>query len=69
MAELSARNQLIGEVFDVELGEVGAKVEIDIESDIVTAFITKEAAEDLDLEEGDDVTAVVKATEIMVSKD
>ncbi len=66
--KISARNHLKGEVEDVELGEVGAKIKIKIEPETVTAFITKEAAEDLDLKEGDEAEAVIKATEVMVSK-
>jgi molybdopterin-binding protein len=35
---------------------------------VVTAVITKEAVEDLDLKVGDDVEAIVKATEVMIAK-
>jgi molybdate transport system regulatory protein len=35
----------------------------------VVAAITKDAAESLDLKEGDSVLAVIKATEVMVAKD
>ncbi|MHB8842435.1 MAG: TOBE domain-containing protein [Candidatus Aquicultor sp.] len=49
---LSARNQLKGTVISVEKG-------------IITA---KEAVEDLGLKEGDEVTVVVKATDVMVFK-
>ncbi len=66
--ELSARNQLGGEISDVELGEVGAKIKVDVNTDTLTAFITKEAAEDLKLKKGDNVSAVIKATEVMISK-
>lgn len=68
MTDLSARNMLNGKVSDVDLGEVGAKVEIDVEANSVKAFITKEAAQDLDLKKGDKVSAVIKATEVMISK-
>ncbi|OKY78519.1 MAG: Molybdopterin-binding protein MopI [Candidatus Methanohalarchaeum thermophilum] len=66
--ELSARNHLEGEVTDVDIGVVGAKIKIDTGANKVTAFITKEGAEELDIKEGDDVKAVIKATEVMVSK-
>lgn len=66
--EISARNHLKGEVLNVDLGEVGAKIKIKVEPSKMTAFITKEAAEDLELEKGDEVEAIVKATEVMVSK-
>jgi len=35
----------------------------------VTAIITKEAAEELDIKPGDIVEAIVKATEVMVAKE
>lgn len=66
--KVSARNRLKGEIRDVDTGEVGAKIKIKIQPATVTAFITKEATEDLDLKEGDEVEAVIKATEVMVSK-
>ena len=34
----------------------------------LTAAITKEAAEDLDLASGDDVTVIIKSTEVMIAK-
>lgn len=66
--KLSARNHLKGKIEEVELGEVGAKVKIKVEPDTLTAYITREAAEDLDLKGGDDAKAVIKATEVMISK-
>jgi molybdopterin-binding protein len=36
---------------------------------IITALITREAVEDLNIQEGDQVAAVVKSTEVMVSKE
>jgi len=35
----------------------------------VTAIISKEAVEELDIKEGDNVEAVIKATEVMVAKE
>ncbi len=67
--KLSARNQLKGKIVSVEKGVITAKVKMEIDVPAtVTAVITKEAVEDLDLKVGDKVTAVVKSTEIMVAK-
>jgi molybdopterin-binding protein len=67
---LSARNRMKGIVKEIEKGEVASTVKIEITTPaIITSMITKEAVEDLDLKEGDKVEAVIKATEIMVSKD
>jgi molybdopterin-binding protein len=35
---------------------------------VITALISREAVEDLDIEVGDNVEAVVKATEVMIAK-
>ena len=67
--KLSARNQLKGKIISVEKGVITAKVKMEIDLPAtVTAVITKEAVEDLDLKVGDKVTAIVKSTEIMVAK-
>jgi len=66
--KLSARNRLKGVVKEVQLGEVGANIKISVEPGVVTAFITREAAETLELKKGDHVEAVIKATEVMVAK-
>ena len=67
--KLSARNQLEGKVTGVELGAVMANVKIEIsEPGVITAVITKESAEKLGLSEGDDVTAIIKSTEVIIGK-
>jgi molybdate transport system regulatory protein len=66
--KISARNRLSGKVKEVVKGTVTASIKIDVEPSRLTAVITKEAAEDLDLKPGDKVYAIIKATEIMVSK-
>jgi molybdopterin-binding protein len=67
---LSARNQLEGTVVSVEHGAVMSTVVIRLSGgqDVVSA-ITKDSAEGLSLAEGDAVTAVIKATEVMIGKD
>jgi molybdopterin-binding protein len=67
---LSARNQLQGTVVSVDLGSVMAIVVIRLAGgDEIVSAITKDSAESLALREGDSVTAVIKATEVMVGKD
>ena len=66
---LSARNRMRGVVKAVEKGEVAAQVKIEISGPAtLTAMITKEAVEELGLKSGDKIEAVIKATEVMVSK-
>lgn len=67
---LSARNQLAGSVVAVEHGEVMTTVVIRLRGgEEVVAAITKHSAEHLSLAEGDDVVAVIKATEVLVGKE
>jgi molybdate transport system regulatory protein len=67
--KLSARNQFKGKVLAVEKGVITAKVKVEVKVPVtVTAVITKEAVEELDIKVGDEVTAIVKSTEIMIAK-
>lgn len=67
--KLSARNQLKGKIVAVEKGVITAKVKLEIKVPAtVTAVITKEAAEDLGLKVGDEATAIIKSTEILIGK-
>jgi molybdate transport system regulatory protein len=67
---ISARNQLAGTVAAVAHGAVMSTVVIRrAGGEEVVAAITKDSAESLELAEGDAVTAVIKATEVMVAKE
>ncbi|UCE16621.1 MAG: TOBE domain-containing protein [Candidatus Bathyarchaeota archaeon] len=68
--KISARNRLRGIVKEVNKGAVAAKVKIEIEAPVVvTALISREAVEELDIKPGDRAEAVIKATEVMVAKE
>lgn len=66
--QLSARNSLRGKVTDVRLGIVMAEVTLQVGSDEVTAVITRASAERMGLKAGDEATAILKATEVLVAK-
>ncbi len=67
---LSARNRIEGVVKAVEKGKVASTVKIEVAKSVtITAMITKEAVDELGLKESDKVEAVIKATEVLVSKD
>jgi molybdopterin-binding protein len=67
--KLSARNQLKGQIVEVRRGATTAHVRIDIGNGvIVTSSITNEAVDDLGLSPGDEVAAVIKASDVMVAK-
>jgi molybdopterin-binding protein len=67
--KLSARNQLPGKVKEIKLGQVAAQIKVDVGGQTITALITREAAEELGLKKGDSVKAIIKATEVIISRD
>ncbi len=66
--KLSARNQLRGRVTAVKSGTVMAEIEVQVEASPVVAAITDASRAHLDLKEGDEVTVVIKSTEVMIAK-
>ena len=66
---LSARNQWKGKVKSVKVGTIMAEVVVDVNGIEVVAAITRSSVEHLNIKAGDEVTAVIKATEVMVAKD
>jgi molybdopterin-binding protein len=67
-SELSARNRFPGRVASVEIDGVMALVEIEAGPFRVTAAVTRDSVQELDLRPGDQVTATVKATSVMVER-
>ncbi|MGC2278085.1 MAG: TOBE domain-containing protein [Candidatus Binatus sp.] len=65
---LSARNHLKGEITEVILGTVTALMTVKVGDNVVESVITKRSAEEMGLKKGDKVTAVIKATEVMIQK-
>jgi molybdopterin-binding protein len=68
--KISARNQLKGTITEVVKGATTSHVRIDIGSGvIVTASITNQAVEELQLAKGKPAFAVIKASDVMVAID
>jgi molybdopterin-binding protein len=65
--KISARNQLQGTVQSITRGEAIANVVLDVAGQRLVASITVEAVEDLGLSEGSQVTAIVKASDVMLA--
>ncbi|HEX2413979.1 MAG TPA: TOBE domain-containing protein [Thermoleophilaceae bacterium] len=65
--QISARNQLKGTVKGIRRGEAIANVEVDVAGQRLVASITVEAVEELGLSEGSEVTAVIKASDVMLA--
>jgi molybdopterin-binding protein len=64
---LSARNQIPARITGITAGEAIANVELDANGVRLVASITVEAVRDLGLTEGSQVTAVIKASEVILA--
>ena len=66
--KLSARNQIKGKIVDVKKGATTSHVRIDIGNGVtITSSITNEAIDDLKLKTGQEATAVIKSSDVMVA--
>jgi len=66
---LSARNRLRGEILSLRKDGLMAEVVVAIGDQELVAVITRGSADTLALRVGDEVEAVVKATEVMIAKE
>jgi molybdopterin-binding protein len=64
---ISARNQLSGKVTSINEGAAIANVAVDVNGQRLVASITVEAARELGLREGAEVTAIVKASDVILA--
>jgi molybdopterin-binding protein len=65
---LSARNHLRGTIEEILSDSIMTHVVIRVGEHQIESVITRRSADELKLQEGDSVTAVIKATEVMISK-
>ncbi len=67
MMQTSARNQFLGRVTGLNVGPINAEVGVDIGGgDHITALITRGSVENLGLQEGSEVYALVKASSVII---
>ena len=66
---ISARNKLRGIIEELILGNVMAHVVVRVGDNLIESAITRRSAEELKLKRGDTVTAIIKATEVIIQKD
>lgn len=65
---ISARNKFQGGVIKITQGEVNSEVVLDIGGDIIASVITTEAVKSLGIKEGDELSAVIKSSDVMIGK-
>jgi molybdopterin-binding protein len=68
MELLSARNQLRAKVKQVRMDDICAEVIMDVGGQEMCSTVTTESVKKLGLKPGDDITAVVKASSVMLMR-
>ncbi|MBL8666202.1 MAG: TOBE domain-containing protein [Rhodospirillales bacterium] len=67
--KLSARNLFKGKVTELKQGAVNSVVKVDIGGgNVITSMVTLGAVEDLGIGVGDEVTVVIKSSDVMLAK-
>ncbi len=66
--KITARNQLRGVVTSIKLGGVMAEVVVKVGENEIVSVVTRTSVEDLGLVKGDEVTAIIKSTEVMLAQ-
>jgi len=66
---MSARNQLAGRIKKVKVGNVMAEVIVQVGRQELVAAITSGSVKRMKLKIGDQVFAIIKATEVMIAKE
>jgi molybdopterin-binding protein len=68
--KISARNMLKGKIIKVIPGAVNTEVDIELPGGTrIVSVITKSSAENMDLKEGKEVYAVIKASNVIIATD
>ena len=67
--KLSARNRLPGTIERIDVDGLTAKITMRVGDNCLVAVITRESVEEMELRVGDEVTAVIKSTSVMIAKE
>lgn len=65
---MSIQNKIVGNILDIEKGELLSKLTVNSDIGDIVAIITTDSMLKLELKVRDQVTAMIKTTEIMLSK-
>jgi molybdopterin-binding protein len=63
---VSGRNQLIGQIVELKISGLMAKVVVKVGDQQVTSIITSDAVREMQLRKGQTVGALMKSTEVMI---
>ena len=66
--QISARNQIVGVIENIINGAVNSEVELKLKGENkIVSIITNSAVDNLDLNKGDEVVAVIKSSNVLLS--
>jgi molybdate transport system regulatory protein len=68
MSGVSLRNKIMGKVIQIDSDNLLSKVSIQTGVGIITSIITSNAVRQLDIVKGQEVTAMIKTNEMMLSR-
>lgn len=66
--EISARNKLKGTVSEIKSGGVMTEVTLDVGGHKLCSVVTNDSISDLGIKQGDQLTAIIKSTSVMLMK-
>jgi molybdate transport system regulatory protein len=65
---LAGRNQLHGRIVSIKLGSLMAHVIVQVGENEIESIVTRQSAEEMNLNAGDPITMVIRATEVMLTR-
>lgn len=65
---INTKNQFKGRIKEIVAGPVVSEVDVETPAGVITSVITSRSLRDLDLQVGQEVLAVFKATEVLIAK-
>ncbi len=65
---ISARNRLVGKIEELQVGDVMAQVVMRVGEHVIESVIARSSVEEMNLQVGDTVAAVIQSTEVMLQK-
>ncbi|KKW68856.1 transporter [Lampropedia cohaerens] len=65
---INVRNQFKGRIKEILRGDVLSEIDVQTPSGIVTSVITTRSVDELGLQVGSEVVALVKSTEVSIAK-
>jgi molybdopterin-binding protein len=66
--KVSGRNQLVGKIVEVKINGLLAQVILSIGDQRITSIITADAAREMQLRKGQTAAALMKSTEVMITR-